>query len=203
MLAACEGEAGPTGPAGPTGAEGAQGPIGPQGPIGNANVISGQFTAAEADWSTTTVQFGFGTTTGGTSLGKPARYLDIAVPDITADVVTDGAVLVFMQHQNSPATSFVPLPFEFYQLTSSLSWNYLHLISAGNIRVLFFYRDLTDPSNFSDSPLSPAQMTRVYRWVIIPPAAAPVVAELDLALGADAIVSELRHRGFEVSFGGG
>lgn len=197
IVSGCEG---PTGPEGPAGAQGPTGAQGPEGPPGTANVISGSVTLEDADWSSSTAQTKLGTSPSGTSFSKPARYVDVEVSDITADVITDGAVLVYMQvaPSNDP-TLYTQLPHRFLFLSGTVAWHFVTEVTEENIRVLFFLEDLEDPTSFGD-PLGPTQPTRDYRWVIIPPAAmTPAqVQALPIEAGPDAVLDALADQGVEL-----
>jgi hypothetical protein len=185
MLAACSGE---------------DGVDGAQGPPGTANVISGRDTVANADWSSTTTQIPYSTSNSSASFGKPARFLDLNVPQLTAQVHAGGAVLVWMQSAPvlGDANTFVPLPWNFVFLSSPNTYHYVLDLTPGRIRVLFFVQNLTDPGIFGD-PLAPTQATRIFRWVLIPPAAAAAVQALRLDDGPDVAIAELARRGFKVN----
>lgn len=204
ILLAVGGLAGCKGPTGPTGPQGAQGPTGPQGiqgPTGNANIISGADTVTNADWSSSTVQFSYATSNSSASFGKPARYVDFSVPADTGATFNSGAVLVWMQRDPVLTPNvYVQLPWLYNYVVGTQEYHYDLELKPGNIRVLFFIVDLSNPSS-TPSPLTPTQATRIYRWVIIPPAAASIAASLNLAEGPDATISALRKYGFNVQPG--
>ncbi|MEX2471118.1 MAG: collagen-like protein [Gemmatimonadota bacterium] len=193
-LAACEGSAGPTGPAGPAGPEGAPGV---QGPPGTANVISGRVTLTESDWSDNTIQISFPVNPSTYFFRAPARYTDVAVPEITSGVYDDGAVLVWMSvTDRSP--HFAQLPYRFFRNTiDDFTRTYDVVITEGNLRFLFLYEKL-DPAATLPSPLDITQPDRVLRWVIIPPASGITGETLPIAQGADATLGALERMGFDV-----
>jgi hypothetical protein len=188
ITAACAGE------------DGQNGATGPQGPPGTANVISGRDTVTNADWSTTTVQGSFNITPGGTSFSKPARFLDINVPAITAPVLSAGAVLVWMQSHPGgtqvDTTKYVQLPWIFTFVLGS-HHIYEREVTLGRIRVLYFIVDLSNPGTTVD-PLAVTQATRIFRWVIIPPAASALVAALPADAGPDATLAALEAGGYRI-----
>lgn len=199
VVSGCEG------PTGPEGSAGEQGPEGPQGPPGTANVITGSVTLEEADWSDDLRSATGVHISAGIGFGKPARYLDIEVTDITADVIADGAVLVYMEtvrDDGSLTTLYTQLPHRFLFSLGTVAWHFDHELTEGNIQVLFFIEDLENPSNTVD-PLGPTQATREYRWVILPPAAttAEQVQALPIEVGPDAVVEALEDRGFGLAPG--
>lgn len=184
-----------------SGEDGRDGAAGMQGPPGTANVISGRDTVSNADWSTTTTQLVLSTGVGSASGGKPARFLDFNVAALTPEVHERGAVLVWMQvNPHGPIQSqqaFMQLPYTFIFLSSNNLFHYFLEITPGRIRTLFLVQDINDPSVFGD-PLTPVQATRIYRWVIVPPAAASVLASLRMEDGPDAALEMLERRGFNV-----
>lgn len=199
VFAACEGEVGLTGPVGPQGAEGAEGPVGPAGPIGNANIITGSATYAEADWSTDLVQFSYQSDLTEIQFGKRARWIEIAVPELTAEVMASGAVFMWMR---PISTVLVPLPYRFQPLTSVWIHNYTHEIREGQIRLLYYLENQEMADDTGLSPLTITQATREFRWMIIPPTVTPNLIDLPLELGPDAVVGELSARGLEAEWGG-
>lgn len=178
---------------------GEDGAPGLQGPPGTANVISGRDTVSNADWSTTTTQEVLSTGTSSASGGKVARFLDLNVPQLTAAVHDGGVVLVWMQVNPSgviqSAQAFVQLPWDFVFLLASQMFHYDLDITPGRIRVLFFVENLADPSVGID-PLVPVQATRIFRWVIIPPAALSLLQSVRRDDGPEAVLAALAARGF-------
>lgn len=155
-------------------------------------------TVSDADWSTSTVQQYYAVTSGEYG-SKPARYVDFAVPQLTGTTYSEGAVLVWMQVPLlSDTLGFVQLPWHFLFLASSVEYHYDLNITPGRIRVLFFVQNLSDPSDFGD-PMSVGQATRVYHWVVIPPAASALVADLRAEPSAAAAIATLQAHGFGVS----
>ena len=117
------------------GCEGDEGPVGPSGADGNANVVTGTISPTNEEWpwsSTFWYQ-----TSGSTSTGYFTRYVDIPVVEITADILSSGAVLVSFD-ANSGSETWTPLPFHF----PSMDHTYLHTIacevSEGLIRLHYF-----------------------------------------------------------------
>lgn len=189
VLNACSGDQGPTGPAGP------QGPQGIQGPVGNANIISGRTTVTEADWSSDVIFYGFQVDPNVTFFWEDARYADVDVPEMTADVVENGAVLMWMSTEFG-LEGFLPIPVRFSRnTTDAFTWSYHARVSEGAIRLLFLHERL-DPSVSPPSPLASTQPDRLLRWVIIPPAAAAAAETLPIHLGADATVQALGEMGY-------
>ena len=196
VFVACEGEIGPTGPTGPQGGEGA---VGPAGPIGNANIITGSATYADADWSTTVVQFSYQSDPTEIQFGKQARWIEIDLPELTAEVMTSGAVFMWMR---PISTVLVPLPYRFQPVTSVWIHNYTHEIREGQITLLYYLENQEIADDISLSPLTITQATREFRWMIIPPTVTTNLIGLPLELGPDAVVGELRDRGLEAEWGG-
>lgn len=195
LTAACSGDQGPTGPAGP---EGPEGPEGVQGPPGTANIISGRVTLTEADWSASTIFYSFETTPNSAFFWEDARYTDVSVPEISAGVVEDGAVLMWLTTAFD-LSEFLPIPIRFSRnTTTAYTWSYYARISEENIRLLFLHERL-DPAVSPPDPLATTQPDRILRWVIIPPAAAAAAETLPVHLGADATVRALAEQGFRLS----
>lgn len=99
------GATGPRGATGATGSRGATGPAGPRGPKGadgNANVVSRTFNDSEVTWVDRTI------------LGTKYKVAILNVPEITADVVANGAVMVY-GHFLFVASSWNALPLSFYE----------------------------------------------------------------------------------------
>lgn len=197
--AACEGPTGPAGPQGPAGEAGPEGPQGPQGPTGTANIISGDTLITDADWESGTRQLDLGTGPGSTSFGKVARYLEIAVPEISADVVSAGAVMVWFEHSPSSQPGvYTQLPYRFVFLIGSQAWHFHPEVQEGVVGVYFFKEDLNDPSEITD-PTTPTQPDRRYRWVIIPPAASSIVDGLSTEISKEEVLEELARHGYHAA----
>lgn len=197
LLAACTGDAGPVGPAGadgPEGPAGPAGPAGPSGPTGTANVTSGIRLVLSSDWSAGTIQRGFRTTPSTTSFAAPARFADIPVAAITADVLAGGAILTWLE---TTSGTWAPLPFEHRNVVSSIASLYDVEIRQGSLRVLYSRVDLNDPTALQN-PLSVTQPDRNFRWVVIPPAGISLVESLPVHDGADATIAALRAHGMAV-----
>jgi hypothetical protein len=171
---------------------------GPTGPPGTANVISGRDTVANADWSGSTVQTGYQSDPGVISFSKPARYLDLSIPQIDSVVAAGGAVLVWMQPDPyDEPTLYVPLPYVFLYIGSGYTYHYEPEILPGKVRVLYYVVDLDNPTSSID-PLAATQATRIFRWVIIPPAAASLVPALSRQPSPDGALAMLATHGFGV-----
>jgi hypothetical protein len=191
LLAACTGDAGPVGPAG---ADGPEGPAGPSGPTGTANVTSGMRLVLSSDWSAGTVQRQFVTSPGFTSFTASARFVNIPVAAITADVLAGGAILTWLE---TSLGTWAPLPFEHRNIISSIVFLYDVEIRQGSLRVLYSRVDLNNPTA-SQNPLSVTQPDRNFRWVVIPPAGISLVESLPVHDGADATIAALRAHGVAV-----
>ncbi len=187
----CNGKDGATGPQGPPGNDGVTGPAGP---AGTANVISGRDTITDADWSATTTQFGYNISPGTTFYGYPARFVDLSIAQLDSAVLGSGAVLLWM---DKGAGTYVQLPWAFLFVTTARQYNFAHEISLGRVRVYYFVVVLNNPATMID-PLTITQPTRIFRWVIVPPAAASIVARLRAEPDPDAALGALAARGFAV-----
>lgn len=194
LLAACNGDAGPVGPAGADGPEGPAGPAGPTGPTGTANVTSGLQLVLGSDWSAGTVQRAFVVSPGGTSFTGRARFVNIPVAAITADVLTGGAILTWLEI--TPGT-WAPLPFEHKNTASAIVLSYDVEIRQGSLRILYSRVDLNNPTATQDLFAAP-QPDRNFRWVVISPAGISLVESLPVHDGADATIAALRAHGVAV-----
>ena len=121
-----QGEQGERGATGATGATGAQGPVGATGATGNANVSSAIFNATSANWAYT----------------APNYYVELLMPEITADIFDSGAVLVYLRQGNS----YHAVPLTFYS-TASYSTTVEISHSIGAVGVIWTDSDLTQPLN--------------------------------------------------------
>ncbi|WP_109699581.1 lipoprotein [Chitinophaga deserti] len=138
MLAACskEGPAGPAGPQGQQGNPGAQGTPGAQGPQGtpgtpgtngNANVIVKTFSSTAYTWNKETI------------LGINYRTIQVPVPEITADIINTGMVLVYVAANTD---SWTPLPLTLGTDPKLLFVSFGN--SVGMLRIRTRYSDNTD-----------------------------------------------------------
>ena len=117
------------------GCEGEQGPTGPSGTDGNANVVTGTISPTSEEWLWGS-QFWFGITPSA-ALGYETRYVDIPVPEITSDIISAGAVLVFFEAEPGSG-NWTPLPFQFVDGTSAYIYNIVYEVMEGNIRLHYF-----------------------------------------------------------------
>ncbi len=121
-----EGPVGPQGPQGAQGAQGAQGNAGtpgaqgPQGPQGNANVYSKTIALASITWTPTAL---YGT-----------NYLttSFSIPEIDADIVNNGAVLVYGGFNY--AEPWTALPLTYLEGTKTSYWAFGVKIGGVTIR---------------------------------------------------------------------
>jgi len=118
------------------GCEGDQGPAGPSGDDGNANVVTGTISPTSAEWLWNSVYW-FGTAPG-TATGYFTRYVDIPVAEITPDIISAGAVLVFFEAYPSSG-AWTPLPLQFVNGGQSFIYNIVYEVAEGNIRLHYFY----------------------------------------------------------------
>jgi hypothetical protein len=105
------------------GCEGDQGPVGPAGPAGNANVKSGTVAPTNAEWlwnSVYTLKESTGQTTS-----YFTRHVDVAVPQITAEIIANGAVLVFFEPLPGSGR-WAPLNYSFLAFGGEYFHNYVY-----------------------------------------------------------------------------
>ncbi|UCF06093.1 MAG: hypothetical protein JSV33_03415 [bacterium] len=117
LIAGCEGDTGPTGPA------------------GNANVMAGTISPTNAEWiccSNWKMTTDVGTVTAITT-----RYVDIPVAEITADIIANGAVLMYFEAETGSAR-WAPLPFELLHYTRAYFINVVYEVQEGMIRLHYF-----------------------------------------------------------------
>jgi hypothetical protein len=113
------------------------GPQGPPGVDGNANVATHTLTLTSAQWLW---QGQYTMTTGSnTALGWLTRYADIERPQLTADVLARGAVLVYTQADTAVADKWVPLPHQLLAGNLNYHYNYVYEALVGKVRLHFFY----------------------------------------------------------------
>ena len=113
-----------------------------------------------------------------------------------AQVVSSGVVMVWFE--NAPNTNpgiFTQLPYRFRFAVGTEAWNFHPQVLEGAISVYFFKEDLTNPAANLD-PLTPAQPDRLFRWVIIPPAAASIAEGFPPDLSRRQVLEELAEYGF-------
>lgn len=126
------------------GVDGVDGAVGPAGPAGSANVIYSAWVSAPA---------GTPETIDGTS----GLSTSIAVPQLTADIMAKGTVLVYMTFGSG--TNIYPLP---YTSTAGGSVNTITAISSLNSIKIFRFKHANDGTTVA----LPASLS--YRYILIP-----------------------------------
>lgn len=119
------------------GCAGKDGAPGAQGPQGNANVLS--YTFSVSSWTYT----------------APNLWADLVDPDITSDVINNGAVLVYINNGGN----LTQLPYTYYP-TNTYSETMSAIHSVGNVQI-----------NLTDSDLNPPGIpssTLVFKVVTLP-----------------------------------
>jgi hypothetical protein len=149
VISACEGDAGP---AGPPGADGV------------ANVSSGTFTIAPSAYSNGFWHF---SVDGGTQ-ANPAKVATVPVPAITADVLSDGAVFVYLRTpvtSTGPAEHWTLLPFHQGGFGGGYLVSIKAAVRAGEIRIGYSHESTSTsaPPSVYDVVLP----TYEFRWVAI------------------------------------
>ena len=137
---------------------------GPTGPPGNANVTSGTFTVLPTAYINDFWYFGV---EGGTQ-ANPAKVATVAVPELTADLVNVGAVLVYFRVPSGPtqpADEWTLLPFH----QGGFGGGYLVSIKAavdvGQIRIGYAHE--TTSSTTAPNVYTVTLPTYEFRWVAI------------------------------------
>jgi hypothetical protein len=114
---------------------GCEGDMGPAGPAGNANVMAGTISISNAEWlaySSWTM-----TTDVGTITAKSTRYVEIPVAAITADIIENGAVLMYFEAE-AGTDQWTTLPVEFLHYTGVYFINIVYEVQEGMIRLHYF-----------------------------------------------------------------
>ena len=148
------GASGSTGPAGPTGPTGPAGPTGPTGPTGTANVIYSAWTDINgANWGPATVFFGVN-----------QRTYPVAVASITAAILNQGVVLVYMHFAGDNPNTAHLLPFVFnYILPSGQQMRSDIWLAGFDIVYHNISAVAADPGT-----IPTAAGLNQYRWIVIP-----------------------------------
>jgi hypothetical protein len=146
-----------------TGCEGDRGPTGPAGVDGNANVHSGTISPTSADWlwnSTYSFRTGEGSTTR-----YFTRYVDIPDSAITADIISDGMVLMFFEAMPGGG-NWAPLPYQFTNFSSTFNYNIVYEVSEGMIRLHYFFTRISATATLPE--LSTVVIpTYPFRYVVV------------------------------------
>jgi hypothetical protein len=137
------------------------GPAGPKGDKGNANVLSGSLAPADTEWlwnSVYTLRTADNTTTSWFT-----RYVDVALTQINADIIANGAVLVYMEPLPASGT-WVPLNYSYTSFGGTYMFNFAYEASDGLLRLHFFMTPNTGANPSSQTWVLP---TYNFRYVII------------------------------------
>jgi len=128
---ACKkGDVGPQGPQGIQGEQGEKGAKGDKGSTGNANVITRTFAASKITWSSTV------------TFSTNYVVATLSVPEITADIVNNGAVMVYGGFfWESPWSA---LPLSFFELGKTN--HYTYGIKTGTVTLRVHNSSNTAPS---------------------------------------------------------
>ena len=144
---------------------GSEGPAGPAGPPGNADVTTGTFTIDPDDY---TNDFWYFPVDGGTQ-GNPARVATVDVPAITAEIVNEGVVLVYLRVPSGPtgpSTHWALLPFHQGGFGGGYLVSIKAAVTAGQIRVGYAH-EVTDDGTTPPDVYTAALPTYEFRWVAI------------------------------------
>jgi hypothetical protein len=172
------------------GALGCEGEIGPVGPPGAANVTSGTFTIAPSAY---TNGFWFMPIDGGTQ-ANPAKVATATVSGITAELVDNGAVLIYLRVPSTPtgpSNQWTLLPFH----QGGFGGNYLvsikAAVSAGQVRIGYAHE--TTGSVTAPNVYDIIMPTYEFRWVGIHETAASNLALLPLD-DPDTVIQAVRKK---------
>jgi hypothetical protein len=160
-----EGPAGPLGPQGPEGPEGPQGPEGPAGDQGNANVVAAVVELSNADWGTGSYVYRHGPNA---NTSRPARVVELEVPEITQEIYDLGMVHVYLKVPESLAggpVAWAPLPYQFLAFGSAYHYNIAFRYDVGRLTIYYFHTTNTEGA----APPSPTTVTlpdKTFKYVI-------------------------------------
>jgi hypothetical protein len=142
---------------------GCEGEQGPAGPSGNANVVTGTVSPTSAEWLWNSVYWFY--TAPGAATGYPTRYVDIPVAEITPEIISAGAVLVFFEAYTGTG-NWTPLPFQFVDAGAGYIHNVVYEVMEGNIRLHYFYMQNSAGATLPDlaTALIP---TYTFKYVVI------------------------------------
>jgi hypothetical protein len=173
------------------GCEGPVGPSGPAGSAGNANVVSGSFSVAPGDW---TNDFWYFPVDGGTQ-GNPAKVATVAVAAISAAIVSDGAVLVYLkvpETSTGASTHWTLLPF--HQIGSGGGYLVSLKAAAKEGEILLGYlHEPTDASVVIPETYSATLPTYEFRYVAMAGVPAAAVASYARFPDPDQVLVALRR----------
>jgi hypothetical protein len=154
---------------------------GPTGPQGNANVVSGTFSVADADYIDA---FWYLPVEGGV-YGHQAQVATVTVPAITSDIVSDGLVLVYVRTPTTslpaPApTHWAALPFQQIGLGGGYLMSLKYAYSVGTVRIAYLH-ERTDTSVAVPSVYTVTLPTYEFKYVAVAgEPAAQLAASVDL-----------------------
>lgn len=154
-----DGDTGPQGPPGPAGAAGPQGVAGPAGPIGTANVIY-------SPWLDVTYEAVEDQTTG-----DPIAWVaEIVAPKLTAAILNNGEIKVYLNAGSTADPAVFPLPInDLYALTGISNLNAYFSLNTINLYCT------ENASTFTEQGVKAFQ----YRYVLIPGGAPARMATVD------------------------
>jgi hypothetical protein len=176
-LAACEGDAGPAGPPGEDGA---------------ANVLSGTFTVAPAAYTNGFWHF---PVAGGTQ-ANPAKVATVSIPAITNEILTNGAVFVYLRTPSTPVGAldhWTLLPFHQGGFGGGYLVSIKSAVRAGEIRIGYAH-ETTGPTTAPDV-YAVTLPTYEFRWVAIQGTVAGTVNASVVAAGPDAFIPTTQGTG--------
>jgi hypothetical protein len=111
--------------------KGDTGPQGPEGPAGNANVVSAVYEVSS--W------------TASNNEGIITQTAELNVPEITLNIASNGAVLVFYGGPSTPISSWTALPYTFPSGQNNVSFGYIFSYATGVVDIDFYASDGLNP----------------------------------------------------------
>ena len=149
---------------------------GPAGPQGNANVVTGTFTLADADY----VDGFWNVPVEGGTYSHQAKVAAMNVPAITSDIADDGLVLVYLRTPSTETGApdqWTPLPFHQIGLFGGYLISVKAAYSTGTVRIGYLHEQ-TDTSVAVPSVYTETVPTYEFKYVAVAGEAAAQLATL-------------------------
>jgi hypothetical protein len=169
-----------------------EGPAGPEGPPGNANVVSGTFSIAPTAYTNGFWSF---PVDGGTQQ-NPAKVATMVLPALTADIVNNGAVLIYLKvpiTPTGPSTHWTLLPFHQGGFGGGYIVSIKAAVQPGQI-VVGYMHERTDTSVATPATYSATLPTYEFKYVGVGGLPAPSIAEYTRAGDPERVIQSLLTR---------
>lgn len=174
------------------GCEGDAGPAGPPGEDGAANISSGTFTVAPSAY---TNGFWHLPVAGGTQ-ANPAKVATVSIPAITSDILSSGAVFVYLRTPSTPVGApdhWTLLPFHQGGFGGGYLVSIKAAVRAGEIRIGYAHETtgaVTAPDVYAVS-----LPTLEFRWVAIEGTVMGALGALGMPDDPDEFIERIRGSG--------